>query len=64
MAKLKRWKYRGKPLLIPDQHEPGNQRGFRASNKRTKEGKSEHSSKSVGSVGYWKLGRWAGGDVK
>lgn len=25
---LKRWKHRGLPLLIPDQHEPGVQRPF------------------------------------
>mgnify|MGYP003579540088 CR=1 FL=1 len=61
---LKRWKHGGKPLLIPDQHEPGVQRGYLMGSKGLKKNpNSEHSSKSSGQVVFWKVGTWARGSI-
>lgn len=63
MQGYKRW--RG-GVLIPDQHEPGKQNGYKEGKKHqgSKNPKSEHSSKTIGGVIYWGIGRWAGGAVK
>lgn len=50
---LKRWKHKGKPLLIPVQHEPGKQRGYEMSGKGGKVNRSEHQSSMNKSVLYW-----------
>jgi hypothetical protein len=59
---LKPWRGH-RPLLIPDQHESGNQRGFKAGKQKKHEG-SEHHSRASGGVNFYPVGRWAGGEVK
>ena len=66
MTGLKPWKYRGKPFLIPDTHEPGEQKGFGMGSKH---GGSGPSSSPGGrgkrsAVKFWSVGRWAEGKVK
>jgi hypothetical protein len=59
------WKNWRDNLLIPDQHEPGVQKGFRGSAKTKKFMGSEHQSRANKGVKYWVndkgQGTWAGG---
>ena len=58
MEGWKRWRH-GKLALIPLQHDPGVQRGYMQGAKgHGKVGKSEHASRSNGSVNYWRIIPW------
>lgn len=59
------WKLWRDKLLIPDQHEPGVQRGFMDGHKGQKKNTgSEHHSKSSGGTKYYAVGYWGEGKVK
>jgi len=64
---LKRWKYRGKPLLIPDQHASGVVKPFGEGWAMKGSKQSSHTPGGRGrrsSVKFWPVGKWAGGAVK
>lgn len=54
-----KWKSWRNNTLIPDQHEPGVQRGYMQGSKgHFKVGKSEHASKSTGGLKYYRIIPW------
>jgi hypothetical protein len=66
-GELKRWKHRGKPLLIPaDNHESGKVRGYREgwAAKGSKNGSSSPGGRGRRDRStYWPVGRWADGSI-
>jgi hypothetical protein len=50
------WKAWRDNLLIPDQHEPGQQKGYLGSGKQKKHIGSEHHSSSTGGVQFYQIG--------
>jgi hypothetical protein len=64
---MKRWKFRGRPLLIPVHHESGVVRPYREGGaaKGSKQGSSSPGGRGRRDrATYWGIGRWSGGAVK